>query len=194
MAIIGPDGSGKSSVIGELQKLPFVRVKYMGPGQQQKDIIPILKSAMKVLDYGRHRYQKRNLAGIIFRLAYLLIIYLDLNIRYLQQRYGANTSNIVFFDRFIFDVYIRNPDNFRKALFCNLSFKPEHVILLKGNAEEIYARKPELTVSSIERTYSQYHRLLKQNKMQYSEVGSTGCSKAETLNTIMEQLVDAFKN
>ena len=193
VAIIGPDGSGKSSVVSELKKLPFVSVKYMGPGQQQKDIIPTLKSAMTVLDYGRHRYQKGNPAGIIFRLAYLLIIYLDLNIRYLQQRYGANTNNIIFFDRFIFDVYIRNPDNLRKALFCKLSFKPQHVILLKGNAEEIYARKPELTVPSIERTYSQYHRLFTQNKIPYSEVASTGCSKAETLNKIMEQLVAALK-
>lgn len=184
IAIVGPDGCGKSSIASELSNLPLMNVKYMGPGQGDKEIMPLFRITRDALGRLRTKTRKTTVIGKLARALFCIVLYIDYILRLYSQKWKMDSEQLVFFDRYAFDVYIRNPDKFRKLLFVYLFPKPKLIILLKGIPEEIHFRKPELTVKQINDTYSRYHDVLAQN-MTVDFVNTT----RSDINQSLQQLV-----
>lgn len=188
IAVVGPDGSGKTSIVQELGKLPLVHVKYMGPGQGDNEILPIFRVPRDMCDRLRRRWAKGTIHGNAVRLGYLLVVYCDLVFRFYSQKWRWDSGDIVVFDRFAFDVYIRNPDVIRKALFVHLFPTPKTIVLLEGDPEEIHQRKPELSGTEIMDTYRRYREIIKQKRMQCVTIRTTDHSIAQSLMAVIEGL------
>lgn len=188
IAVVGPDGSGKTSIVQELSKLPLVHVKYMGPGQGDSEILPLFRAVRDRFDRLRHRWRKGTIRGNAVRLAYLLVVHCDLLFRFYSQKWKWDGGDIVVFDRFAFDVYIRNPDIIRKVLFVHLFPMPRVVVLLEGDPEKIHQRKPELSIDEITDTYRRYTEIMNLKRTQCLTIQTTDHTTAQSVMAIVEGL------
>ena len=185
IAFIGPDGSGKSTLVNIFSKLPLVDIQYMGPGQNDKDISPFLRSIRDFLYKKRDKSTKSSILGKIIRILYLFILYLDLLERYFKSSYKSKSDKLVLFDRYALDVYVRNPDFLRRFLFLKLFPSPKNILYLKGSALDIHNRKPELTVERLNSTYDIYDVELYKIGNVYV-LNSTKMNVEESVNEILK--------
>jgi len=184
IAVIGPDGAGKTSVVRALSKLPVLnlKVQYMGPFDRLQ-MRALLYRLMSWL-VGKRRTNK-GLIEKINRICWHLICFLDLQDRKLRNKFHQSALGVVLFDRYPSDMYIRNPTFINKLIYQYIFQKPRFTYFLTGNVEEIRRRKPELTEMELKKAYKLYRRQLLENNMHYVEINTTKFSLDETLAAIV---------
>jgi thymidylate kinase len=167
VAVIGPDGSGKGTLIEKLElfmtgPLQFPpRVYHWRPG-----LLPSLGSLFLGRNDGDTPVSDphaKEPSGAILSLLRLAYYTLDFALGYwlLVRPCLGRKCMAAIFDRYFFDCLI-DPLRFRISLpqrviraFSILVPKPDVVILLSAEPEVIYERKPELPVSEIHRQASE---------------------------------------
>jgi len=161
ISFLGPDGSGKSTIIEELKtrELPFRRVDYFhlkprlfgAKGDGKPVVDPHAKEAYK----GLLSYLK------LFHFMIDYIIGFFVKVLPLKMR-----SSLVIFDRYYDDILV-DPKRFRYG--GNLGFakfmrhfipKPNLYFILTSNAEVIYERKQEVSFEELERQIEVYESLV----------------------------------
>lgn len=186
---IGPDGSGKSSLIKELSKLENFSVHYMGPSQHKNEKNNILRVKISNLDYLRTKTEKRTIKGKFYRFSYFLFLYIDYLSRYLSY-YFENSSEIILIDRFVIDHFVRHPNCIRKIFFVNLFPYPKNIFLMKGDSTAISKRKRNLTKNEIDSQYFLYKKALKEKSTQLNEIKTTNQKIEDSIKEILNSLYD----
>lgn len=162
VAILGPDGVGKSTVITGL--IEALNLGFWGRHR-------LFHWRPQVLFRGRetginttpHAKASR---GMFLSMAYLTAFFLDYWFGYLfVVRPSLARSNFVLFDRYFHDVLV-DPYRYRYggprwfARFLSyLVPEPDLVVLLDADREMIFSRKAELTPDEIDRQRQAYQRL-----------------------------------
>ncbi|MBN8439061.1 MAG: hypothetical protein J0L95_13605 [Candidatus Accumulibacter sp.] len=200
VAILGVDGSGKSSVINAILPalnaathnsvvLRHLRPALLPPiarlkGRKSLQVGPVLEP---------HGSTPSGKLGSIFRLAYLTLDYLAGYWLWTRVKI-AKEPTVVIFDRYAYDMAI-DPRRFRIGLpswiagwFVSLAPRPDLIICLQGNPEVIAARKREL---SVEETRRQVDALrVFANSEPRAVLISTDTSIEETRDRVLHAIVD----
>lgn len=191
VAILGPDGSGKSTLINSLSKLqwPSVRKQYMGPSSRN-DMNKWLFFSLNYISNLRDKYSKRNLVGVIIRILWVVLCYLDFLERFYRHTWFYGSGGIVFFDRFSFDMYFRKPTILNDFIFIKLFPRPKHVILCVGDSKIIYERKrEEASIEAVEKTIMNYRKKLNKYNIDVFEVDTTRLNQEEVLDSVIRHLI-----
>jgi thymidylate kinase len=173
VAVIGPDGSGKGSLIEKVRDfltgpLHFPpRVYHLRPG-----LLPSLGSLL----LGRKddgatvsNPHAKKPSGVTFSLLRLAYYTLDYVFGYwlLVRPYLGRKCIAAIFDRYFYDCLF-DPARFRISLppwvvraFGIFVPRPDLVILLSADPEVVYSRKPELPLNEIHRQFSEMGRFAK---------------------------------
>ncbi len=169
IAFFGIDGSGKTTLIGEVSKKiqetkkEKVRVVYMGLGNEFN--LPFLKQIMKLSSFIKYRNKKRDektLRKYNYRqrsFFWVLGQYMEFWIRYFKaKRYSKN--KIVFFDRFFYDGLILG-GSFTYNVFKFLTPVPDKSFLIFAPSKVINKRKDEAEIKDIKKYYKRAEKLSK---------------------------------
>lgn len=199
MAIIGTDGSGKTTVINLLQTA-FSGAAHNGyfyyhmfPG-----LFPSLSQLLKKEKKGPfvpvtdpHGGKQSGFIGSLVRICYYS---LDYTIGYWVKVYlcRVKKASIHVFDRYYYDYLldqkraaIKLPLWIRK-LFVSIYPSPCIIFCLGANPEEIFERKKELPLPEIQRQVSALKEFQKHHKNAYWI--DTGCSIEDSIDQIMNLL------
>lgn len=163
IAILGPDGSGKSSVVQGLQE----NLKTMRVGVSLMHWRPNVFSKRAGVDGGvvSDPHGKRPY-GFVSSLAKLVMLIVDWWLGALfTSRHARAKSKIWISDRYYNDLLV-DPVRYRygaslwpaRWLF-KLCPKPDRVIVLTGDAKVIHARKQEVTFEELERQLKAYEKV-----------------------------------
>jgi colanic acid/amylovoran biosynthesis glycosyltransferase len=132
VALLAPDGAGKSSLASGIQEsfFPPVKTIYMG------------------------LYQNRKKEGAIPGISFLIQI-ARLWVRYLQGYYHRARRHLVIFDRYSYDAWLSKNDSTwlkrtRRWLLTHACPDPDLLFLLDAPGEVFYQRKHEHTVQFLE--------------------------------------------
>lgn len=180
VAVVGPDGAGKSTFIELLQKelcrclvkdADDVRILHFRP-----NIFPNLKKLLSGKTYDEsaekftdpHRAKPAGRVSSVLRLSYYWLDYL---LGYwLRIRSRCIAGKVYVFDRYCYD-FIVDPYRSRVKLpdwlrlfFMRMVPEPDLVFFLNCDAATIYSRKQELTQAEIERQLQAYRMLARKNK------------------------------
>lgn len=160
LVILGPDGSGKSTVISALQAplrdrfqvLEYFHLKpRLIPGSRHQESGP-------VTDPHGQRLYPAWLSCI--KLIYFLLLY---NIGYLiQAPLLLHSKQLAIFDRYYYDILV-DPKRFRyggskllAGIISTFIPKPHLLILLDAPAEVLYSRKQEVPYDEVKRQREAY--------------------------------------
>lgn len=159
IAFLGPDGSGKSTVINGLQNghLPFRRTDYfhLKPIHKQKISGGVVSDPHALSSYSKIK-------------SYLKLFYfvLQYNIGWLKNIVPIRIrSSLVIFDRYYDDLLIDNKryrygGSIRFATIVrNFIPRPEIYFILTADAKVIRGRKQEVPIIELERQIAGYNRL-----------------------------------
>ncbi len=180
LAVLGPDGAGKSTVIDLLQHelarimvkdTDDIRILHFRP-----NLFPNIKAMLGGKRYDAtqeeftapHRAQPAGRISSVLRLIYYWLDYL---VGYwLRIRTGCLAGKIYIFDRYFYDFIvdpyrsrIKLPDWLR-LLFLQITPEPDIVFILCCDPDTIYARKQELTPMEITRQSREYLKLARRSK------------------------------
>ncbi len=163
IAILGTDGSGKSTIISAIEPVldaathGAFTVKHLRPGW-----LPPLARLKGIKPHGQgpvtdpHGARPSSSLVSLFRLAYLLTDYLVGYWIKVRPRI-ARSPAVVLFDRYAFDLEM-DPRRFRirlprrwLRLAGRLAPKPDLIFCLDGDPEEIASRKGELPLEEVRR-------------------------------------------
>lgn len=157
VAVLGPDGAGKSTVADGIQDASMFPVRRVYMGLYQK----------------RQKRAARALPGLGF--AQLLLTQWR---RYLTARYHQAAGRLVIFDRYAYDALLPSPRpqglprRIRRWLLAHACPPPDLVVLLDAPAEVLFARKGEHGVEALE-TQRQSYLALRQRIPQMVVVDAT---------------------
>ena len=190
VALAGPDGSGKTSVVDHLERYfegkPFKKIK------RRKLTFGILPEIKVLLGFLRRKPVNTSvedepgsyLIGMVKPLSALrALIYelyygLDLFLGWRQLILWRGQWSFVIFDRYFTDYFYfrthRKVPIFFKKLFYLFLPKPDALLYLNCDADAIFERKPELTVEEI-RTQQQIIESSFSKKKYYCEVDGDKC-------------------
>ena len=158
IAVLGPDGAGKSTVIDSI----FSEISKAFVQSQNIHLKPNL--------FFNRRYEKRGVVtdphsksqrGIFLSLIKIILWLIELT--YFNHFTKRQNQTLVIFDRFLSDVLV-DPCRYRikkMSVFLNLCklFPPDLTIILVADANIIYGRKQETTFSVLERSLLEYSQL-----------------------------------
>jgi len=158
IAVLGPDGAGKSTVIDSI----FSEISKAFVQSQTIHLKPKL--------FFNRRYEKRGVVtdphskphrGIFLSLIKIFLWLIEL--LYFHHFTKRQNQTLVIFDRFLSDVLV-DPCRYRfkkMSVFLNLCklFPPDLTIILVADANIIYGRKQETTFSVLERSLVEYSQL-----------------------------------
>lgn len=195
VAILGPDGSGKSSVIeGVCRKLEGMRID------------------TRIMHWRPNVFNKREVVGggvvsdpqgqkphgSVTSLAKLFMLMVDWWLGFLfSSRHVRAKTSVWISDRYYRDLLV-DPVRYRygAALWpARLLFwlfpKPDAVIVLSGDAETIHARKKEVTFEELKRQLAGYQELAKRMGRQ-AVVLDASAPLQEVIDSAMDVLQAAF--
>ena len=168
IALVGPDGSGKTSVAKRIEEMPdsvftAVYLRHWRPG-----LLPDLGRLTRVRKaHDGGPVAPRQQAGRFYGLR-LLYYALDFFIGYyVKDRWLLGRQVLVLYDRAFLDMRV---DPLRYGLASTRGMmtlwrflpKPDLVILLQDDPVRIHARKPELSVAEIGRQFEVWHTMIVQ--------------------------------
>ncbi len=203
LALIGPDGSGKSTVaedLGEhLKPLFRKRVCYHG----HFGLLPELKVYRNFLfkmikekppDQSKTGTYEANNApphGLLRTLIYVFYYSLDYFLGHRIIRRFQAIGDLVVFDRYFYDWFIqeyygRAPRWLLSILKCILP-RPDLVVYLSNLPGEVHRRKPELTVGQIELQSQECRKIIK--NMAYGMTVSTEQPPDKVAHIISKRVV-----
>lgn len=173
VAILGPDGSGKSSVISALAKHLDMRIMYMGDWgfafQPFYDLLQRGPLWLARLSYPF--FYVENWVRILRAYSLKLRGYTVLLDRYPGfNRHMAKSESLVRLNNLMYS-FFPNPDTY---------------ILLSAPASIIHARKQELTESEIERSQENVRRVLAKKRTRFIEVENVDLNAC--LNQVLAEL------
>jgi len=156
VALIGPDGSGKST-IAEMLRRKLGDSLFNGTDYRHGrfGILPRLRS---VLPASARKYPRANRSEVRIlamprALLYLCYYTLDYMLGHFSALRAKGAGKLVIFDRYFYDYAIQR--GFSRLpvslimILGKLIPRPDVIISLRSNAEEIYSRKGELTPDEI---------------------------------------------
>lgn len=181
VALLGPDGSGKTTLCRELadgpyQKLPFksrFHRRFTFPG------LPSLmhKGRMRVLGedepdgIGPHGKRQHNVFIGAVRMSYTVLRFWISEFSWTRHRIAKN--DIILYDRHLIDISVdparlrfKGPD-WMSRLFGKLAPQPEIVIVLDAPAEIVHPRKKQVPIEETERQRLAYLDLAESMKNAY---------------------------
>ena len=212
VALIGPDGSGKSTVVKTLtaraKTIPSLKIEttYLGPwGQMQLRLVPTLRrfgitptveppGLHLVSESGRTRQSARawfgsTMKGYLFYAA----LYIELVYRYMTSVFfRVRQGRWVLADRYITDLrylYKERPiHNYAgiRRLLCMIYPKPDLVIVLDNDPDVIVSRKNQLAAAQIE---TLRHFCLKAARDYRFEVVTTDRTPEEIADYILNRML-----
>ena len=167
VAVLGADGSGKSTVIdGLIEHLASKKIDVVNQhwrpvlgGKDESDNGPVVDP---------HAQTPRGMVASMLKVGVLLVIWRlsfwgDIG----KQR---KQGKLVLFDRFYADL-LNDPIRYRyggSRVFASIVFKwmpkPDLIILLDAEAEVLYARKPEVEMGELKKIVSLYRDYIDNEK------------------------------
>ena len=192
VAILGPDGSGKSTLVNPLSKLewPSVKKQYMGPSSKE-DMNNFLFSLLNYFSKIRTRYSKNNPLGIFSRIMWMLICYFDFLHRYFSHNWHYGSKGMIIYDRFPCDMFFRKPTFFNELIFLMFFPKPKFVFLCVGDSKIIFDRKKELlSAKEVEDTIVLYRKKLNKYRINFQEIDTVKTNIYMSNRIILKTLIE----
>ncbi len=143
VALLAPDGAGKSTLAARIQSAFY---------------FPVHRAYMGLYPKRADRSKRLPGMGLALRL-------LSLWGRYLVARYHLGRRRLVIFDRYIYDALLPSPrplapaQRLRRWLLAHACPAPDMVLLLDAPAETLFARKGEHTPERLEAQRQGYQQL-----------------------------------
>ncbi len=203
VAVEGPDGSGKGTLIEKVSK-EFSKVLHltMNLNHLRPDFLPSLNSALNKGERNTapvadpHARKQRGFVLSLIHIAYYTI---DYCLGYwLRIRPCLGRKNIAaIFDRYFYDYYI---DNYRFRItlprwvikfFGLFIHKPNLVIFLSADAEAVRRRKPELPIPEIRRQMNEMEKLA--NSLHNAVWVNTSVSIEDSCNDFIRQIIKVLE-
>jgi thymidylate kinase len=197
VVLIGPDGSGKSTIASNLEA--YLRPLFQGTKYFHFNfgILPRLRDLMRHL--GVEVPEEAPAAapgqavrvGTVRSLVYLAYYSLDFLMGHLAVFRARGHGQFVIFDRYIYDYLIQQSMSLPEGLMgmvLRLLPRPDAVVYLRNRPEVIFARKPELSLEELERQGMICSRLISQ--LPHGYVVDTTGTPAEITIQIARILVD----
>jgi thymidylate kinase len=191
VAILGPDGVGKSTVISGL--IEALNLGFWGRHRlfhwRPQALFPVSDTGINTTPHAKAS------RGMFLSMAYLTAFFLDYWFGYLfVVRPSLARSNFVLFDRYFHDVLV-DPCRYRyggpkwfASFLSSLVPEPDLVVLLDGDQQLIFSRKAELPPDEIERQLQTYRRLRfnRAQKVLVRTDGGIGPTILSTSNALTE--------
>ncbi|MGY3508909.1 thymidylate kinase [Bradyrhizobium sp. USDA 3051] len=196
LCILGPDGSGKSTIIDLLSR----RLEGVGRGVIRYHLYPPLKPGAEKLDaqviVDPHGKPARPKTSSLLKLIYMLIKY---NVGWCRSVWWPRRrSTIVFFDRYYYDVmadparYRNSASNWVVRLLGNFVPAPDMTFVLDAHPNTIRARKVEVSYEENVRqqiAYAELARLIENAHL--VDVDRSPAEIADHIEAlVMEQLAE----
>jgi thymidylate kinase len=173
VAIVGPDGTGKSTTIDELRKQLVwhgSRVSSHVRHWRPRVLPPLGRLAAKDYDESKFGGPPRRSPGRfqLLRLAYYGIDFIVGHL--VQDNPERQKGKVIFYDRCALDMHV-DPVRFAlqsergTGLLWKLTPKPDAVILLYDSPERILARKAELDGAELQRQFAVWFTLLAEEQV-----------------------------
>jgi thymidylate kinase len=180
IAVIGPDGVGKTTLVNEVSdKIKNVYGLNVIHKASNFEILPTFSQILKV--FGLRSEANRNVEGYkgylsgmdqepnsILKSMILVLWYcLDLNLGRFKIKKARSQKELFFFARYFYDYYFQIANRNIPVWFLNFIIKfvpkPDFVFYIKRNSKDIFEGKPELSIEEIERQQQIIEVLVKKN-------------------------------
>jgi ABC-type dipeptide/oligopeptide/nickel transport system ATPase subunit len=198
ITVLGPDGSGKSTITDAISILPNVSVKlqYMGPVPNLNTrTVFILEKLLMALNNQKRNFSTSSIFGKVIRVLWHISNYIDLIVRVNRNIWHASGDGIVVFDRYACDMFIRDEKHINESVYIKFFPKPKKVVLCIGSAIDINYRKPELEINEINQAIDSYKLIFNKHKIPFTEINTTKNSIKESVDILAKILLkEKFSN
>lgn len=177
--VLGTDGTGKTSLISNLNNISPVETKnmYLGTG----DGGWVLDTVKKM-----HNSSKKRILQKVFK---NIILPLEFSLRVIRGKKNGK-HKLILIDRFPGWAILSN-SKLTKTIFKVILPKPQLVIFLYGDAHQIYERKKERDVKSILKDTSKFRKvanLVSDNNV--FEVNTTELDEDKTSRKVLKHIIN----
>ena len=178
LALLGPDGCGKTTIGAELEtrlrnQYPSICRHYFRPGCLPPPgvLFGLRKEVQTGVNPNPHGHEPESPAKSILRFLFYL---LDFTLGYLLEvRPSLRRGALVIFDRYYYDFtvdrfrYNMSLPNWFIRLFEPLVPRPDLTIYLHASPDQLYKRKQELSFTEITKQVEAYEKLVKKLRGAY---------------------------
>ena len=186
--IIGPDGSGKTTIANEIQELMTkkgVKAHHLAMNfeilPKLRDIVnPFIKNKIVdthiegELNVGMKDKPNSQIKGVVLATWYAMDYFLG---RFKLYRWNRNNDAVIF-ARYFYDYYFQrvhiNTPHWYLDILQMLVPKPDFIFTITRDAQSIFDLQPELSVTEIQRQQNEIDKFLKSKKNAYSIDGNKG--------------------